>query len=105
MGPADRNASARRVAGKGLVQQQAAAADAGVWWGDQGFAVPRYGQFTAPVALISSGAAYGAYSQPRDLVGNRIAGVCGHRRESGKQVAVYSKPQGGGIGRVRQRWS
>ena len=30
-------------------------------------------------AWVNSGVAYGAYSQPRDLVGNKIAEVCGNR--------------------------
>ena len=80
--------NAYRRAGTGLVQQRAAVDGAGVWWGSQGLQPSRYGSFVTSAAWASSGVAYGASVQPRDLAGNRIAEVYGHRGDQGEKVGM-----------------
>ena len=79
---------ARRIARDGLARQRVAAGGTAVWWGAQGFQVPRYGSVAPSTAWASSGTAYGACVWPRDLVGIRIAEVYGHGGKGEEQVAL-----------------
>ena len=80
--------SGREIARDGLAQQRAAAGGAAVWWGAQGFSMPRYGSFPASAAWIGNGMGYCADGTPRDLVGSKIAEAHVHWGKHRERVMV-----------------
>ena len=80
--------SGRGIARDGFAQQRAAAGGAAVWWGAQGFSMPRYGSFPASAAWIGNGMGCCADGTPRDLVGSKIAEAHVHWGKHRERVMV-----------------